>query len=54
MVGDADMLEHADRGDLVEAAIEQRIVAQFERDPVLQAEPRDLRLGVVELLLARA
>src|SRR5438105_636457 len=30
MVGKADVLEHADRGDLVEAALHARIIAQLE------------------------
>ena len=45
------MLEHADRGDLVELAVEPRIVLEFDGHPVLQAEPRDLLLGIGELLL---
>ena len=51
VIGDADMLEHADRGDLVELALDQRIVAQLDRHPVLEPEPRDLFLRIGELLL---
>ena len=51
MIGDADMLEHADRCDLVVLAVERVVVAQLERDLVLQTEPLDLRLGEIELLL---
>ena len=54
MIGDADMLEHADRGDLVVLAVERVVVAQLELDLVLQAEPLDLCLGEIELLLATA
>src|SRR6266545_4269576 len=51
VIGGADMLEHADRGDLVEIALDQRIVLQFNGYLFLESEARDLVLGVGELLL---
>jgi hypothetical protein len=51
VIGGADTLEHADRGDLVEIALDQRIVEQFNRYLFLEFEARDLVLGVGELLL---
>ncbi len=51
MIVHADMLEHADRCDLVVLAVERVVVAQLELDLVLQAEPLNLRLGEIELLL---
>ena len=42
MIGDADLLEHADRGDLVELAFHLRKVLQDDLDPLLQAEARHL------------
>ena len=51
VIGDPDVLEHADRGDLVEIALDQRIVAQLDRHLVLESEARDLFLRIGELLL---
>jgi hypothetical protein len=36
MVGDADVLEHADRSNLVKATFEACVVAQFERHLVFK------------------
>ena len=38
VIGDPDVLEHADRGDPVEIALDQRIVAQLDRYLVLESE----------------
>src|SRR4029077_15791508 len=51
VVGEADLFEHADRGDLVEAALDQRIVAQLERHLVLQTSLGNFLLRIGELLL---
>ena len=53
MIVYSDMFEHADGSDLVEAAVDQRVVAQFERDAVLQTEARDFFLGIIVLLLRK-
>src|SRR5579872_693506 len=45
------MLEHTDRSNLVEAAFDERIVAQLDRHLVLKTEPGNLFRGVSELLL---
>src|ERR1700722_9670721 len=44
MVGDADVLEHADRSDLVKAAFEARVVAHFERYLVFELQSGDFFL----------
>ena len=52
-VGDADMFEHADGGDLVETilALDQRVVAKLDGDAILEAEAFHFFLGVGDLLL---
>src|SRR5262249_26112872 len=42
VIRDPDMLEHADRCDLVEIALDLRIVAQLDRHLALESEARDL------------
>src|SRR5450432_1907240 len=53
VVGDSDVLEHADRGDLVESSVDQRIVAQLDGYLVIESEARDLFLRIGELLLRK-
>src|SRR6478609_4350403 len=53
MVGYADVLEHADRGDLVKAALNKRIVAQFERHLVFKPKPGNLFPCIRELFICQ-
>ena len=52
-IGKADVLEHADRDDLVEQAfaLEKRVVALLERDPVGKSAPLRLLARERDLLL---
>src|SRR5579863_7825646 len=50
MVGDADMLEHADRGNLVELAFDKRVITQLDRYSVPESKMRDLFPRIGELL----
>src|ERR1700738_648777 len=47
----SDMLEHANGRDLVEAAVQARIILELDRYPVLEPKPGDLVQGVTVLAL---
>ncbi len=51
IVGDADVLVHADAGNLVVGAVERQVVGERHGHPVGQAEPPDLGLAIVVLRL---
>src|SRR5690554_2591912 len=53
ITGDADMLVHADAGDLVPAALQIAVVLQLDGHAVLQSERCNLVLCKFELLLGQ-
>src|SRR5690606_5814433 len=51
IVGDPDVLVHADAGDFVVAALERHVVGERDGHPILEAQTRDPGLRVIVLRL---